>query len=218
MGWERSMLGYPTLDESVTPNKVGRFSYFSGHGAIYWTGPTGAQSIHGDILDKWGQMGWENSVLGFPTTDEGTTPDGIGRFNHFSFAGSIYWTPATGAQSIHGAIRDKWASLGWERSFLGYPATDESGTPDKTGRFNHFSSTDNLNNVDGSIYWTPATAAHEVHGQIRVKWASLAWERGCLGYPTSDELAIPTGRESNFQKGTITFVAASVKTTSSCGG
>jgi uncharacterized protein with LGFP repeats len=218
MGWERGVLGYPVMDESVTPNKVGRFNYFSGHGAIYWTGPTGANSIHGAILDKWGAMGWENSVLGFPATDEGGTPDGVGRFNQFSLAGSIYWTPATGAAEIHGAIRDKWASLGWERSFLGYPVTDETGTPDQTGRFNAFSSTDNLNNNNGSIYWTPATAAHEVHGLIRVKWASLNWERGCLGYPITDEIVIAGGRASSFQQGTITFNATSLQTKSTCSG
>src|SRR5262249_42436113 len=39
--------------------------------------------------------------------------------------GSIYWTPGTGAHEVHGIIRDKWAALGWERSYLGYPITDE---------------------------------------------------------------------------------------------
>ena len=55
---------------------------------------------------------------------------------------------------------------------LGYPVTDESGTPDHVGRFNHFEG--------GSIYWTPQTGAHEVHGAIRALWASLGWERSGL--------------------------------------
>jgi uncharacterized protein with LGFP repeats len=58
-------------------------------------------------------------------TDELGTPDGVGRFNHFANAGSVYWTPSTGAWSIHGAIRAKWASMGWERSCLSYPVSDE---------------------------------------------------------------------------------------------
>jgi uncharacterized protein with LGFP repeats len=210
MGWENSVVGFPATDEGTTPNTIGRFNYFSGHGAIYWTGPTGAQSIHGAILDKWASMGWENSVLGFPTTDEGTTPNKVGRFNYFSGHGAIYWTGPTGAQSIHGAILDKWASMGWENSVVGFPTTDESGTPDGIGRFNHFS-------LGGSVYWTPATQAHEVHGAIRDKWASLGWERSCLGYPVSDELAITGGRQSNFQQGVITFDATSLQATSSCG-
>jgi uncharacterized protein with LGFP repeats len=155
-------------------------------------------------------MGWERSVLGYPVTDEGTTPNKIGRFNYFSGHGAIYWTGPTGASSIQGAILDKWASMGWENSVLGFPVTDETGTPDGTGRFNHFS-------LGGSIYWTPATQAHEVHGAIRAKWASLGWERSCLGYPMSDELGIAGGRQSNFQRGVITFDARSLQTRSSCG-
>jgi uncharacterized protein with LGFP repeats len=216
LGWETSFLGYPTQDEATTPNQIGRFNYFSNHGAIYWTGPTGAWSIHGAILDKWASLGWENSFLGFPTTDETTTPNGIGRYNYFSLGGAIYWTGSAGAWSIHGAILDKWASLGWENSFLGFPVTDETGTPDGIGRFNHFSSTADPNNQDGSIYWTPNTAAWSVHGAIRTKWASMGWERSCLGYPVSDEFAITGGRQSNFQAGNIAFLFNSGLATSSC--
>ena len=93
---------------------------------------------------------------------------------------------SAGAFEVHGAIREKFLSLGAEASILGYPTTDESGTPDGVGRFNHFQG--------GSIYWTPNTTAHEVHGLIRDRWASLGWERNPqLGYPIGDEL-IPDRR------------------------
>jgi hypothetical protein len=93
---------------------------------------------------------------------------------------------SAGAFEVHGAIREKYLALGAEASILGYPRTDETGTPDGTGRFNHFQA--------GSIYWTPGTSAHEVHGLIRELWASSGWERNPqLGYPVSDEL-IPDRR------------------------
>jgi uncharacterized protein with LGFP repeats len=50
--------------------------------------------------------------MGYPTTDELSTPDGIGRYNHFDKAGSIYWTPGTGAHEVYGAIRQRWSALG----------------------------------------------------------------------------------------------------------
>jgi uncharacterized protein with LGFP repeats len=209
MGWENSILGFPTTDEGTTPNKIGRYNYFSLNGSIYWTGPTGAQSIHGAILNKWASMGWETSILGFPVTDEGTTPNKIGRYNYFSNDGAIYWTGPTGAWSIHGLILNKWASLGWETSFLGFPATDESGTPDGIGRFNHFT-------LNGSIYWTPATGAWSIHGAIRDKWASMGWERSCLGYPVGDESAVTGGRRSNLQHGDITYAFQPALATASC--
>jgi uncharacterized protein with LGFP repeats len=201
MGWETSVLGYPVTDETGTPDGIGRFNHFENDGSIYWTLATGAWSIHGATYDKWASMGWERSVLGYPVTDETGTPDGIGRFNHFSNDGSIYWTPSAGAWSIHGLILDKWASMGWETSVLGYPVTDETGTPDGIGQFNQFSSTHSTNNVDGSIYWTPGTGAHELHGAIRAAWASMGSERSCLGYPITDT----TNNQSTFQHGTLTL-------------
>jgi hypothetical protein len=93
---------------------------------------------------------------------------------------------SAGAFEVHGVVREKYLALGAEASILGYPRTDETGTPDGVGRFNHFQS--------GSIYWTPGTFAHEVHGLIRDRWASLGWERNPqLGYPITDEL-IPDPR------------------------
>lgn len=150
--------------------------------------------VYGEIGRKWRSLGGMHSFLGAPVTDELGTPDGIGRFNHFE-GGSIYWTPQTGAHEIHGAIRAKWARLGWETSFLGYPLTDETGTPDGIGRFNHFEG--------GSIYWTPQTGAHVIYGAIRDKWASLGWERGALRYPISDEYQDGRYRRTDFQHGYI---------------
>ncbi|WP_236790749.1 GH25 family lysozyme [Amycolatopsis sp. GM8] len=183
-------LGYPTTDESGTPDGVGRYNHFSsssGSASIYWTPNTGAHSIQGAIRSKWASLGWETG-LGYPITDESVTPDGTGRYNHFSLAAgaSIYWTPGTGAHSIQGAIRSKWASMGWERS-IGYPTTDENGTPDGVGRYNHFSLA-----AGASIYWTPGTGAHSIQGAIRSKWSALGWETG-LGYPTTDESVTPDG-------------------------
>lgn len=51
-------------------------------------------------------------------------PDGKGRYNHFEH-GSIHWHPAHGAFEVHGAIRDKWAALGYETGWLGDPMSDE---------------------------------------------------------------------------------------------
>jgi uncharacterized protein with LGFP repeats len=154
LGGEAGFLGAPVTDETGTPDGIGRYNHFQG-GSIYCTPDTGAHEVHGEIRNKWMELGWERSFLGYPLTDETTTPDGIGRYNHFQ-GGSIYWTPETGAHEIHGEIRNKWAELGWERSALGYPLTDETPTPDGVGRLNDFQR--------GSIRWHPDTGAQEVYG------------------------------------------------------
>ena len=194
LGWERSFLGYPVTDEVATPDG-GAYNHFQ-HGSIYWSPQTGAYEVHGAIRGKYAALGWERSFLGYPVTDEAGSSDGRGRYNHFQH-GSIYWSPQTGAYEVHGAIRGKYAALGWERSFLGYPVTDEAGSSDGRGRYNHFQ--------HGSIYWSPQTGAYEVHGAIRGKYAALGWERSFLGYPVTDEAGSSDGRGryNHFQHGSI---------------
>ncbi|MDP9883485.1 uncharacterized protein with LGFP repeats [Sinomonas atrocyanea] len=159
-------------------------------GIICWSPTTGAHEVHGAIYTRYAAAGGPKGFLGFPTTDETKSPDGIGAYNHFSGSGgaSIYWSPTTGAHSVQGAIRSNWAASGWERGPLGYPTTDEMGTPDGKGRYNHFNGSGGA-----SIYWTPTTGAHSVRGAIRSNWAASGWERGPLGYPTTDELGTPDG-------------------------
>jgi hypothetical protein len=179
LGGPGGFLGQPTSPEQDCPDHRGRFRHFQ-NGSIYWSPESGAHEVHGLIRAKWAQLGWEKSFLAYPVTDETSTPDNSGRYNHFQ-NGSIYWRGgATEAFEVHGLIRAKWAQLGWEKSFLGYPVTDETSTPDSSGRYNHFQA--------GSIYWRGGTTeAFEVHGAIRNKWETLGRERSALGYPTTDE-------------------------------
>src|SRR5262249_44159300 len=122
-------LGVPITDELITPDGVGRYDHFAkadGLASIYWSPGSGAHEIYGSIRGKWAQLGWEAGVLGFPTTGEIDTPDGVGRYNHFSKGGSIYYSPGSGTWEAHGAIHGLWAQLNWENGPCGYPATDET--------------------------------------------------------------------------------------------
>lgn len=121
-GWEGGPLGYPTSDENVNPDNIGRRQYFQG-GTIYWK-LNEAYYVAGAIRDKWGETGWEGGWLGYPITDETKTADGAGRFNRFEH-GVIYWSPDGGAHPVSGSILDKWAQAGYERSTYGYPTADQ---------------------------------------------------------------------------------------------
>jgi uncharacterized protein with LGFP repeats len=204
VGGPSGFLGFPTTDETPTPDTFGRFNHFANDGSIYWTSNTDAWSIHGAIQDKWSALGWERSQLGYPVSDETGTADGAARYNTFVGTGgsAIYWTPSSGAREVQGAIYAHWMSLGGEAGILGFPTTDETPTPDTFGRFNHFSK-------DASIYWSQSSGMWSIHGAIQDTWASLGWERSRLGYPTSDENAVPGGRRNTFQHGTITWYSAS---------
>ncbi|MGQ0508801.1 MAG: Ig-like domain-containing protein, partial [Myxococcaceae bacterium] len=203
LGGANSVVGNCRSDEQVAPDGNGKYNHFRA-GSIYWSQATGAHEVHGEIRKKWAVLGWELSAIGYPTTDELIPPDGTGRLSHFQI-GSIYWSPNTGAYEVRGLIRDLWASIGYERSALGYPTTDELDTFNKVGRYNHFQ--------NGSIYFTPATGTHYIYGAIRTRYADQGYEKGRLGYPITNVYAVTGGLETQFQGGFIFWNTANGTTT-----
>ncbi|MFC9768204.1 LGFP repeat-containing protein [Rhodococcus jostii] len=118
-GWEGGILGYPITDELRNPDGRGVRQFFE-RGAVYWSPETDAHSVNGAILDKWASLGYESGSYGYPVIDEGTTPDNVGRFNHFR-GGSIYWTAGTGAWNMPAEIAAVWSGENFEQGPLGYP-------------------------------------------------------------------------------------------------
>ncbi|GAB3708637.1 hypothetical protein GCM10028815_22490 [Mariniluteicoccus flavus] len=175
LGWEAGFLGYPTSNEECWISN-GCFQRFQG-GLIYWSLPSGAHFVRGAIFDEWGRNGWEGGSLGFPTSDEQCFIRN-GCFQDFQ-GGHIYWSQASGAHFIRGAIFDHWGRNGWEAGHLGYPTSGEFCGLRAGGCGQHFQ--------NGSIYWSPKSGAHFVKGSIKAKWAEYGWENE-YGYPLSDEI------------------------------
>lgn len=149
-------LGGAATQGAPVEKHLGSMWLFKGHALVYDKGTKSATHIYGAIFERWMALG--GLRFGVPCTDELGTPDGVGRYNHFNnFSASIYWTPATGAHAIYGAIRERWAQLGWERSYLGYPTSDEVDFP-QGGRANEFQ--------NGGIYWWPDTGAIDLRDVV----------------------------------------------------
>ena len=153
-------------------------------------------TLGGAILAKYQQFGGPSGSLGHCLTDELAASDGAGRYAHFQ-GGSIYWTPATGAHAVQGAVRERWWRLQTEQGGLGYPLSDELVASDGIGRFSRFES--------GEIHFSPSTGAHDIRGPILVEWVRQGAERGRLGYPLTGEYDVPEGRQSTFQGGSLRF-------------
>lgn len=203
----QELLGAPVADEV---NDDGTYYREYERGQLYWTETTGVHETHGDIHTKYAENG-SYEALGAPMTDECSTADGVGQYNHFTGTddtdgdASIYWHPDTGAVIVYGPVHGHWANAGWEGGTYGYPTTDTAATSDKPGTYNHFTGGDGYG---ASIYWSPESGAHGVQGSIRDHWGSLGWEDSYLGFPTSDEFDTPAGKRTNFQGGYITWDAA----------
>ena len=151
------------------------------------------------VLQRWVVFGGQYGPLGGFVGGPG--PDGAGG-RWAVFGDGAVDQSAAGLHEVHGYVWQHWRDLGSATGFLGHPNTDETATADGVGRFNGFGG--------GAIYWSPATGAHELHGQLWFAWAGRGAEQGQLGYPTTDGMAVGDGRgiTQRFQGGSAWATAA----------
>ncbi|WP_370949001.1 RICIN domain-containing protein [Amycolatopsis sp. cg5] len=155
--------------------------------------------VAGRIYQKYKAMGAHNGGIGLPVGfQESFGPLGspAGQKQRFS-GGAVYDVTNGGVYGIYGDIYRKYLEAGAEGGMLSWPASDSTRLPDGIGVYSTFAGN------YGAIYWHPNIGSMLVYGAIRQKWNDLGAERSWLGYPTSDELATPKGRRSNFQGGRI---------------
>ncbi|MEU0540690.1 alpha/beta hydrolase-fold protein [Nocardia sp. NPDC005978] len=139
-----------------------------------------------------------NNWLGDCLTPEYPVANGVAQdFRN----GQVYFSPATGAQVVGGAISGTFAGLNGAGSGLGFPTGGEQVLPDGRGRFQGFQS--------GSIYWTPQTGAQMVRGAILDEWGRQGFEGGPAGYPNGPEQRTPNrdGVVQGFEHGPMYFSA-----------
>ncbi|QTH58820.1 LGFP repeat-containing protein [Corynebacterium hindlerae] len=123
-GWELGYLGYPTSGDQHLGNMWFKQEFEGGQIYTHNALPISQASVRGAILEKWKTMGAENGELGFPISDELSTPDDRGKYSVFE-GGMIYWTPDNGAHAVQGALLAGWSYLGYEKSSYGFPKSDE---------------------------------------------------------------------------------------------
>ena len=218
MGGPGGALGFPVTDEGDTAG--GRVSYFAGQScnggslngagsAIYWHSSFGAHEVQGCIYHEYIAMSGPNGALWFPVSDEQAIAGG--RVSYFAGqscnggannAGSaIYWTSATSAHEVQGCIYHEYAAtMGGPGGILGFPVADEQAIA--SGRVGYFagqSCAGGANGAGSAVFWTGGTGAHEVHGCIYHDYmATMGGPGGTLGFPTSDEQGIASGRVNYF--------------------
>ncbi len=95
------------------------------NGRVYWGPETGARFVTGEIHTRYLALGGHKWLL--PLTHQ-VTGGGSAKIS-LQQGVAIYWTPATGAKLVMGAIRGKWDSLGAETGQLGFPTSDEYDIP-----------------------------------------------------------------------------------------
>jgi hypothetical protein len=122
-----------------------------------------------------------------------------GKLQQFANA-NIYYHAVMGndAHEVHGGIRTKYLALGGHdvnhassQRLLGFPLSDEKNSDDAMCRVSRFEW--------GSIYWSYGGTV--VYGKIHEAYLSSGGEKGPLGYPIADPVAVPSGLAAFFERG-----------------
>ncbi len=189
-------LGFPTIDEG--PGRVGpdsRNTTFSAADkpVIFWTPDTGAHVVRGALNAAWDKVGGSAGPLGVPTEDEVFNGDVVSQ--KFT-GGELSWNRATkeftsvppdlagqlaglsipedATSAINAARRAAGGSLGPLGAKQGpqYAIGQDGAGQDFAG---------------GKIFYSPATGANVVSGQVLKKYESVGGPQSDLGFPTSNE-------------------------------
>jgi hypothetical protein len=194
----RSELGYLVSDERNTKRKGGRKNTFN-KGGIYWSPQTGVMPVSGRIYLEYESIG-ESEAIGFPTRGRDELPGGYEQ--RFQQARIYHKGGQPKANVVQGAILDRFLAIGGTAKW-GFPVTNELDVKKGNAVIGKFSDFEGC-----TIYWSGVTGAHEVHGDIRTKYRDeLGGPAGQMGFPTSDEGAIPgvsgPGQYNTFQTGSL---------------
>lgn len=181
------------------PVRGGRAQDFTA-GLVVWAPGIGAHEVHGAIRARYADFGGPESFFGVPVASESGVPGGrVSRFQ----GGRLFWSPEFGTREVHGEIERRYEAFGGSGGFLGLPVTDEFGV--RGGRASRF--------TGGQLLWSPEHGAREIHGAIGIRYDELGGPGSELGLPTSDEYAVPGGRRSDLQHGSLVWDAGTNQVT-----
>jgi uncharacterized protein with LGFP repeats len=201
------VLGFPTADDGPTSANNGAWAPVQG-GAVYWSAATGAHVVRGALLARWWQLGGIGGPLGYPTGDDAAVPGG---FTTAFAGGALFWSAGTGAHMLRGAILGRYATLGGSAT-MGFPVGDDGPTTTAGGAVATFtggSLSATAATPGGAIYWSPATGAHGVWGDIWHHWLAAGAQASPYGYPVADQTVDGTGTQvAEFQHGRLSQPAA----------
>lgn len=197
LGSSGGVLGAPTGDETYDGEVASQ--KFSG-GEVSWNRKTKEFSTNPPALADqlkglqipidptaainmaWRAAGGANGPLG--AKKGAPSPiGGDGIVQEFN-GGKIFFSPATGANAVEGAILQKYESLGGPvSSDLGFPIANEAdGGITPASRIATFSAADKP-----VIFWTPDHGAFVVRGAMKAAWDKLKGATGKLGAPVGDQ-------------------------------
>ena len=192
LGGPGGTLGLPTSDEVAAPR--GTVTGFVG-GRLYASATSGVQLVRGGVLQAYLAAGGPGGRLGLPVGEEEGHASGVrARFE----GGSVYWSPATGAQVVAGAALAAYVAAGEGAGPLGMPVAAE--TADGGGAY--------VTRFTGGRVYRSGAGAYVVSGVPLAAYLAAGGPSGVLGAPVGPAQAAraatgPDGLRQGFAGGVV---------------
>ncbi len=192
LGGPGGTLGLPTSDEVAAPR--GTVTGFVG-GRLYASATSGVQLVRGGVLQAYLAAGGPGGRLGLPVGEEEGHASGVrARFE----GGSVYWSPATGAQVVAGAALAAYVAAGEGAGPLGMPVAAE--TADGGGAY--------VTRFTGGRVYRSGAGAYVVSGAPLAAYLAAGGPSGVLGAPVGPAQAAraatgPDGLRQGFAGGVV---------------
>lgn len=193
----RTTMGKSIAVQHKLSSPAGYYQKFE-KGTVYSASKAGTHSVlkANGAVDNFKRVGYEKKV-GFPTADQRKLAKRSDA-TYQTFEKALLMKSKAGSSDLRGGILSKWKSLGWERGMLGLPkAGGEHCKLVGNGCYQNFEK--------GKMYYSPQSGTHAIKGNILSTWAKKGYERGSLGYPTSEEKKTGSTYKQSFQHGYITW-------------
>ncbi|SDX49414.1 Uncharacterized conserved protein, contains LGFP repeats [Modestobacter sp. DSM 44400] len=198
-GWAQrggavGLLGLPVGDQRRLTG--GAVAQDFQNGVLYGLSATQSVTVRGAVLTSYRKYDADAGPLGLPLTEEQTV--GSTQVQQFQ-SGSVYWTAASGAHPVRGAIAAAWSAAGGLGGALGVPTSDEFDAG--AGRGQSF--------TGGTVYWSGGSGGHVVRGAIWAAYQAAGGPAGPLGLPLTEEQTVGSTQVQQFQSGSVYRTAAS---------
>jgi uncharacterized protein with LGFP repeats len=188
-----SDLGFPTIDDGPgrAPDSFNTTLSAGDNPVIFWTQATGARVVRGPINAAWDKLGGSSGALGVPADDESYSGDVVtqkftgGELSYNTRDKTFTTVPPDLAGQLAGLALadDPISAINAARRAAGGPLAAADGPPYPIGK-------DGLGQdfAGGKIFYSPATGAKVVTGQVLAKYESVGGPEGDLGFPTTSEV------------------------------
>jgi hypothetical protein len=151
------------------------------------------------------QLGGE-AAIGPPFWGEHPVPNS-GRGTWFTRR-DLYWSSATGANSVYGTFRIRHRQLGASSGPLGLPKSEQQNGKLPGSRVQEFYN----GGTRAAMYWSSATGAQGTYGAIMARYVGLGAELSRLRLPVTTPYRISGGLAQEFQGGWIRWYSSTGRT------